>query len=66
MVQPLAGDDRDLADLPLSELHLTAKGRSALAEGDPELAPEALDILFAVACWHGTYGKGDPDPGQPA
>jgi hypothetical protein len=66
MTQPRTADDRDLIDVPLSELHLTAKGRKALIEGDSELAREALDILLAVAYWQDTRGKGDPATWQPS
>jgi hypothetical protein len=61
MAWPLAHQDRDLVDVPISDLRATQKGRQALAGGefgpmppgfDPELAP---DILFAVACWEDSY-----------
>jgi hypothetical protein len=49
-------EDGITVDVPISELHVTDKGREALEEGSTELAPEALDILFAVAYWEDTYG----------
>lgn len=52
----LVGDCRDLTDVPISDLHLTAKGRMALTDGDPALTDEQLDILFAVAYWEDTRG----------
>jgi hypothetical protein len=64
MAQPLpAGDRRITIDAPISELRVTPAGRKALAYGHPGLAPEALDLLFAVAYWEDNYG---PQPGHSA
>ena len=52
-----AGDSRITIDTPISELRVTPAGRRALAGGDPGLAPEALDLLFAVAYWEDNYGS---------
>jgi len=56
------GDDRITIDTPISELRVTPAGRKALAEGGAlGIAPEAVDLLFAVAYWEDTYGAAD-DP----
>jgi len=66
MAQPLANQDRDLIDVPVSDLRVAKKGRQALAEGELRLAlpgfdPKlALDIIFAVAYCEDNYGTIGP------
>jgi hypothetical protein len=66
MIESVADGNRDLIDVPVSELRVTAKGRQALADGklglvlpgfDPELA---LDLLLAVACWEDSFAAAGP------
>jgi hypothetical protein len=67
MAAPVA--DTRLADVPIFDLHVTAKGRDVLAGGDfgPGLASDplfdpqlALDLLFAVAWWEDNHGSAVP------
>jgi hypothetical protein len=56
-----AEQDVDLADVPITDLVITLRGRIALAVGDPELSEETLEALrdldFAQRAWrHVTEG----------
>ena len=57
MAQPLAADDSCITiDTPISELRVTPAGRKALTDRPPDIPPEALDLLSAVASWEDNYG----------
>ena len=49
-----ADDNRSALDTPVSEFRVTPEGRWAAICGDPDLPPEALDILAALAYWEET------------
>lgn len=60
-----ADENRSSADTPVSEFRVTPEGRWAAMCGDPDLPPEALDILAALAywqetCWTAEYARSQP------
>jgi hypothetical protein len=69
MAWPAADQHHSLIDVPIPDLHVTAKGRDLLAGGefDPELASDPLfdpelarDLLAAVAWFEDNHGTAVP------